>query len=138
MNAPKKLSLRLKSEAIAIEVSEGIEKIFTLKELTGTQRDTYLEDIRNRVTLDDAGKVKGFKSLRGMQTLLISLTLTDENRQPITAKILDEWPASVLTALFEASQALSGLETEKIVNPDGTTKPAPSEEAAKNGSPASA
>lgn len=111
-----KLSLKLKSEQVELE-----GKTYMLNELTGQQRDGYLNVSAQRVKTDATGKPIGIKNFDGLQTHLISLSLRDSEGKPVPETEIKTWPATTVESLYAAAQTLSAL----VVNDKA-------EEAAKN------
>ena len=103
-----KFSLKLKKLEIEID-----EKIYTLSEITGSQRDTYLNDTSNRIRFGSKGEAQGIKNFDGIQTKLLSMCLMNPDGKLVEEKILKTWPASVLEALYTEAQKLSGLNKEQ-------------------------
>lgn len=110
-----KLTFELKLKCIPVELnnSAGVPETYTLSELTGVQRDEYLNDTASRMKFDGQGKAQGVKDFKGMQAKLVSLCLTKgSGGAPVTVETINTWPASVVSALFKEAQKLSGLEAE--------------------------
>ncbi len=106
--AELKFSVKLKSVPVEIEGTDGVKHQCTLKELTGKQRDIYLNDMGKRMTFVK-GEPAGLNDFEGLQTGLLTLCLFDENNTPIAKEVLEGYPSGVLTKLFVAAQELSGL-----------------------------
>jgi len=113
------LKFTLKLKTLPVELDE---KQYTLTELTGQQRDAYLNVSANRVKMDEKGKVTGIKNFDGLQTHLLSLSMRDPQGQLVLETEIKGWPSTVVEALYAESQKLSGLATGKEAG----------EEAAKN------
>jgi len=98
-------SLKLKTIEIPIEVEEGQEVTFTIKELTGKQRDEFLNDQSKR-----AGKEGGMpKNFTGVFSSLLKLCLYDPTGNLVPVAVIDSWPSELSTELFMQAVALSGL-----------------------------
>lgn len=82
---------------------------YTIKEMMGTQRDQWLKGMGQRMRTDASGKVVGIKDYAGLHSSLISLCLYGPGGDLVPAKVIDEWPASVTSKLFEECQRLNGL-----------------------------
>lgn len=112
-----KFSLRRKQEEIEIEDLDGQASTYYLRELSGAARDKYLNRMKDRMKFDDKGKPCGIKSFDGLQSSLLQETLYDSENKLVERKVLDQFPASVLDALYTKSQELSALdEKEEIKN----------------------
>ena len=103
-----KFSLKRKELPIVLEDVSGVEKRFVLREFSSRDFTTYLSDMGERVKMHD-GKVVGLNSYEGVQTKLISLCLFDEEGKSVKVSVIDEFPASVVNALFNGAQELNGL-----------------------------
>ena len=110
MNKELKFSLVLKEVSVCVSDAEGVEQTYTLRELTGKQRDTYLNKMGDRMKFNEAGKTEGLSNYEGLQSGLLSLSLRDGNGELVKEVVLQGWPASVLSDLFDVAQELSGLD----------------------------
>ena len=63
-----------------------------------------------RMKFSSQGKTQGLSDYRDLQSGLLSLCLYDENNELVKKKVLQEYPAGVLSDLFEAAQELSALD----------------------------
>ena len=106
------LTVTLKEIAIELTVEGGAVKNYVLRELTGKQRDIFLDDVGGRVRFI-GGKARGLNSHKDLQANLLTMCLHNDEQKLVTIKELQEFPASTLTTLFKAAQALSGLEDDK-------------------------
>lgn len=103
-----KLSLKLKEKKIQIG-----DDMYVLKEMIGTQRDSYMEDQGNRFEPGEKGKAAKVLDWKGMTSFLISLCLYSKKGGEETAvpqEIINKWPASVQKVLHEEAQKLNGLD----------------------------
>jgi len=100
------LSFKLTLKTLEVELDAAP---FKLVELTGAQRDTYLNGATKRIRLGADGKAAGISSFDGIQTSLLALTLQDKDGKPVPEATMKNWPASVVESLFKESQTLSGL-----------------------------
>lgn len=113
-----KFELELKEQQVELDGD-----LFTIFELTGKQRDEYLNSVSQRVNYVN-GKAAGMKNLTGLQSSLIALCLKDEAGKSVKETDIQQYPSSVQTKLFEIAQELSGLGKEE--------DPEKAEEEAKN------
>lgn len=119
MSTSVPLSFTLKLQTLPVEL-DG--KLFTITELTGKQRDQYLDANRARLKLDK-GKVVGLTSFQGIHAELLTLCMADLNRALVTKDQIDGWPASVTEQLFDAARSLSKLgKDEKAKDTDEEAK----------------
>ncbi len=105
----RKYKLDLKVEEILLEGEGGIEKKMKLIELSGAQRNNYLNLMKGRAKIDKAGKVT-ISSFDGLQSDLLTKSLFDESGEAATKEFIEELPASTQQSLFEDAQKLSGLD----------------------------
>lgn len=103
MDTPK-FTISLKKQPVEID-----GKIYTVVELTGKQRDAFLNTSANRVKLDDKGNAVGMRNFDGIHTHLVSMCLRDPEDKLVPESTIKEWPATAVEALFKLSQTLSGL-----------------------------
>jgi len=121
-------SLSLAQRPVKIE-----GKDYILLELNGLERDAYLTFVAKNSTTDEDGNAS-VTSFNGMQAQLLNRSLfpSDEegsvsivesgDKERIPIPTLQTWPASVLQALFEASQALSKLDMKDDDDDDDKDK----------------
>jgi hypothetical protein len=107
-----RLSLKGKEIKVVLETVEGSEDTFTLRELTGKTRDDYLTSNAARMRFNEDGKVTGVKSFDGLQSSLLSRCMFTETGDLVSAKIIQGFPASAVTALFEKAQELNALDVK--------------------------
>ena len=86
----------------------GEEKIYSLIEMNGQQRDEYLNCVKDNVSIGTDGSATIIK-FDGLQSSLVSKCLHDENGVIIPSDVIQAYPSSVVDALFEAAQKLNGL-----------------------------
>ena len=108
-----KFSLKLKERPVTITDLDGQEKKYVLKELTGPQRETYMESFDISMTVVDGKPQIGASSIKTFPaTDFLAMCLFDENDTPVTKEILATYPGSVISSLHRAGIALSGLDKE--------------------------
>ena len=105
--------LILKEEPVNITDKQGEKKKYTLRELTSQQRAKFLNGLGSRVKYTKSGKTKGLNNHEGLQESLLAMCLFNEDMQPIKKDDMQEWPAGMLSELFEAAQELSGMVDNK-------------------------
>ena len=110
MDKELKFSLVLKEVPVSVTDAEDVESTYVLRELTGRERDVYLNKMGGRMKFNEAGKTEGLSDYEGLQSGLLSLCLRDGGGDLVKDKVLQEWPASVLSELFDVAQELSGLD----------------------------
>lgn len=102
------LSLTRRRVEVDLEGEDGGVATYTLREMTGTERDQYLADMSLR-TKWDKGVPKGLSNYKGIQSSLISRCLFDPNGRRVEDATIQKWPASVQTELFKQCQKMNGL-----------------------------
>jgi hypothetical protein len=105
----KRFSLKRKEIPIEIEDESGAVMTYTLKELNGTNRDLYLTRMSKKMKMNDS-KPAGISDFDGLQASLISLSLFDNQGRSVGVPVIQNFPASVQTELFNLAQELSGLD----------------------------
>lgn len=105
-----KFSLKLKEIPVQITAVDGSPKSFVLRELNGRGRDEYLNEMGGRMKFNAEGKTEGLSDYRNLMSGLLSQCLYDEENKLVDEKTLQEYPASVLSDLFDAAQELSALD----------------------------
>jgi len=110
---PVRFNLRLKQIPVVLEDDNGQDHSFTIRELSGHDIESFLEENRSRVDLelDDKGKtrVKSIKSYKGLHTSLLKLCLYDEQGVRVPVKDIDRYPHEVQKKLYEIAQDINGL-----------------------------
>ena len=101
-------SLKLKSVPITVELKDSTNVKYSLKELSGLDRDEFLQDMKGRTVLDKDGK-EDISNFKGLQALLLKRSLYDSSDAKVSAEALDSFPSSVLTMLYKEAQKLSGM-----------------------------
>ncbi len=105
--------LNLKEVPVNITNMDGEEKVYTLRELTSQQRAKFLNGLGSRVKYTKSGNTKGLNNHEGLQESLLAMCLFNEDKQIVKKDDLKEWPAGMLSKLFEAAQELSGMVDNK-------------------------
>jgi hypothetical protein len=87
-------------------------KSFVLRELDGRQKGKYLNKMGGRIVLNNKGEVSSFKDYAGLESTLLEQCLYDEDEKLVPASMMEGWPSTMLTMLFDQAQILSGLNEE--------------------------
>lgn len=111
-------TLKLKEAPVQITDAEGQEHSFVLRELNGRDRDSYLDQMGERMKFSPTGKMAGMKNYKGIQTGLLSLCLYDENETLVSMKTLQEYPSTALSDLYDAACELSALDKGEVKDED--------------------
>lgn len=111
---PIRLTLKKKTLEVLLDGDR-----YVLSEMNGKDRDVYVGRVSGQMRFNSEGKPQGLKSSEGLQSLLISLSLTDAAGKRVPESTILSWPAEALTALFAKAQVLSGLVDETPAVPAG-------------------
>ena len=104
-----KFELKLKQQDVELSKEK-----YTIFELTGRQRDEYLNNVSQRVKYVN-GVATGMSNLTGLQSSLLAMCLKDEDGKLVKESVIQDFPGSVQSQLFTIAQKLSGLDqAEKI------------------------
>jgi len=106
-----RLELELKEVDVVLVDKEDNEKKYLLKELSGSDRNRYLNKMKNRVTTDKNGNVK-INTFDGMQSDLLTVSLFNEAGESVSKDEIEMLPSNTQQKLFEKAQELSGLNSE--------------------------
>jgi hypothetical protein len=102
-----KLSLSFRQEQVTIE-QDGKEVPYTVREMTAADRDRYLDHLTKRMEVGPDGRLTQMKDVVGLQSELLGFCLhRDGQRVPVEE--IQQWPASVVQALFDIAQDLNRL-----------------------------
>lgn len=105
-----KFTLKLKEVAVQITDVQGRTESYVLRELNGRFRDEYLNEMGGRMKFNAEGKTEGLSDYSDLQSGLLSLCLYDEKGELVKKEALQDYPASVLSDLFDAAQKLNALD----------------------------
>lgn len=111
---PFNFSLELEEEHVTIA-----DEKYVLVELTGTQRDKYLNGLGARMKVEPGSKPGTAPQLRnfdGLQASLVAMALRklgdDGTRGPVAQNTIQAWPAKTVSALHDIAKRLSGLDDD--------------------------
>jgi len=105
-------SLKRKEIPIQLENEEGEIVDYKITELTGKQRDSFLNLMSSRTKYAADGTPAGIKNFDGLQASLLALCLTNSEGKKATVAELAEYPASVVNELYKAAQKLNALDEQ--------------------------
>ena len=105
---PRKFSLKLEEESICIVDRDGKEKAYTMYGLSGKERARYLNAVNEHVQVID-GKIT-VDDFEGLEENLLCKCLRDERKELVTFEVLQDYPSTTLSDLFELANKLSGLD----------------------------
>lgn len=113
MSDAVRISVLRKSQPVELEVAENEVVVYSVKEMTGAQRDEYLNKVTQKTTRDANGEVVGMKDYKGLYSNLLSLCLYDADGKPIPESKIQEWPDTAQKVLFDIATDLNGLKPKK-------------------------
>lgn len=105
------LTLVRKSRPVVMMGPDGGQARYTLSELTGAERDKYLNGVQARAKFVK-GKAAGVTSYDGLMASLLVLCLRDDAGKLLSLNQVQAFPASTQAALFSAAQELNGMKEE--------------------------
>jgi hypothetical protein len=109
--SPFSFSLEVKQVEVELVSKErGTEK-YSIREMTGLQRDQYLTSQNTKVKFNEAGKPVGLRTFDGCQSSLLSRCMYKDDVL-VPEKVIQTFPSTVLQSLYEMCQKLNGLDTE--------------------------
>lgn len=97
-----------KQMPVEMEVEAGQSLLFSIREFTGDQRDTYFARMAEKYGTDEKGETV-VKSYKGTYSLLLALTMYDANDKLVPEATIQSWPDTTQKALFEAAQEVCGM-----------------------------
>jgi hypothetical protein len=113
MSDAVRISVLRKSQPVELELAEGELLLYAIKEMTGAQRDEYLNKVTQKTTRDASGEVVGMKDYKGLYSTLLSFCLYDADSKLIPESKIQEWPDTAQKALFDIAIELNGLKAKK-------------------------
>lgn len=108
---------KLKEHTITIDGNP-----YTLREMNGIQRDKYLNKMAAKVEMGPGGQIQSVKDFSGTEVVLLEECLFDVENKPVPAKVMQEWPSTILGRLFDLAQELSGMTEEARENLEAEAK----------------
>jgi len=108
----KTYSLKKNEVDITIEKEEaGQSEVMSLREMTASKRDQYLDRLARRIKISPDGKSQGVAKFDGLQADLISSCLF-RGEIPVSVAEVQGWPAAVVGGIFKDAQDMNKLGTE--------------------------
>ena len=124
-NGVLRLSLKRKKIQVILEDENGVEGKYTLSELSGTERNSYLNKMTGRVKVDKNGQMTGIKSFDGFQADLLTLSLYDDEGTKVTKDFVESLPQGYDTWVGQEGLRLSGGERQRLAIARAILKQAP-------------
>lgn len=107
---------KLAEQKVSITDTEGVQKEYTLRELTGDQRQVYMDSFDFDITLvDGKAQISSKANIKSFPTkTFLSLCLFDEDNNPVTEKVIGKYPSTTTEGLHKAALKLSALDKKSI------------------------
>lgn len=118
----KTISILRKSQPVDLEVEVGNVVRYYVKEMSGAQRDEYLNKTAQKSRLDDKGDVVGLKDYKGLYSNLLSFCLYDADGKLVGESKIQEWPDAAQKALYEMANELNGMSKTASEGQEGDEK----------------
>jgi hypothetical protein len=111
-----RFSLKLKEQPVLITGADGADRTFTIREMSGSQAEIYLDVLRDRLIFDTGPdgefKVKGVKGFAGAYESLLSMCLYDQDGKLVSLEAIQLFPSDALKGLFNIAQTMNALNME--------------------------
>lgn len=107
------LELDRDEQPVRLRSKKGGAKNWTLKELSGRERNRYLNKMKDRVKIGKNGKAMGIKNFDGYQSDLLLSSLYDEADKSVSLDMIEALPAKTQQALFDRAKEISGLDNDE-------------------------
>lgn len=108
-----RFSLKRAEIPVILETEDGTEKEYTLREMLGKDRDSYLNKMGSKLKMDSKGRVVGIKNYDGHMAILLIRCLFDEEDKLVTIDDVQKFPTKTQSDLFKAAQELNALNLEE-------------------------
>jgi len=115
-------TLLARTEPVILTGLDGKEVHYELREMSASQRDKYLDQLGERMKLDEKGKVAGVKKFDGLQTALLASCLYTVEGILVKKEEIQSWPSGTVSSLFDEAQRINLLSGTKEEAADGTKK----------------
>lgn len=112
---PKRLKTKRNEVQVILEEEDGSESTYTIRELSGADRDSYLTSAGKKTLKDNSGRPTSFlQDYRGMFSDLLCMSLFDAKGMKVPADRIQKWPHSTQFELFKIAQRLSGFDEKSL------------------------
>ncbi len=111
-----KFSVILKEIPVKLTGTDGVEKSYTLKELTATQRATYNDNFDFKIEMiDNKAKASAGDNFKMPSAkAFIAMCLYDVDDKLVDENIIGDFPATVVQELHAAALELSGMDEKAL------------------------
>lgn len=108
---PRRFSLKRREIVVELENEQGLYQPYTLKELTGAERNAWFAMSNNRMAKGTMqGEGRDVKSFDNMCADLLGLTLYNPEGKLLTVREINNFPSETQMELFKMSLELSALD----------------------------
>jgi len=108
-----KLSFNIELEEIDVELTEeGVTTKYVLRELKGSGRDKYLNNLAKKMKVDVHGN-SSVRDFTGLQSGLICRCMFEANGESVTDEFVQGLPSRVQASLFAAIQKMNALDVDE-------------------------
>lgn len=114
--APKVYKRSLKTLPIQIEAPDGRIENWTMRELSGSLRNQYLNKNTKKTTVKNGVEVRDFT---GSCSDLLVLCMFNPGDTTVPQAEIDEWPSDMQLDLFQLAMTLSGLDKKSKEQVEG-------------------
>ncbi len=104
------LSLIAESVEVKIKDMSGQVQTYTLRDISGDERDAYIDMQVARLRYGPDGTPGGIKSMAGLMAKLVSLCLYDPTGKRVDEKEVKKFPSALQSVLFQKAKTLCGLD----------------------------
>ena len=104
-----KFTTTSKTVPIQLENKQGAIAEYELRQTDAATRDKYMDSLMPRMRMDKDGKPAGVSRFDGMQADLLTHTLWNKDGLAVRKDVIQSWPASTVSALFQEAQKLNLL-----------------------------
>lgn len=104
-----KFSLVRNSIVVTLVDTDQKEVECELREMTASDRDEYLTELRKRVQVGKDGEATGVRDFKGLQADLVHACLFRSGER-VPKDEIQGWPASAVTSIYQAAQQLNKLD----------------------------
>lgn len=102
-------NLELESVPFKVRAKDGTINTYTIREMTGRERDAYLNALTPKIKVNSAGEQIGFRDHKGFQAGLLARCVYDSTGELVPEEVIQTWSGRMQTDLFKIAVRLSGL-----------------------------
>lgn len=106
---PVRVTKKRKSRPLEVENEDGTITNLTIREMTGTLRDRWMNQMGKAVKIDPTGKNGKIQDHTGLYAGLIAACCYNEKGLQLAEGEVQSWPASQQELVFEICQEMNGL-----------------------------